>query len=262
MASPFPGMNPYLENPLFWSEVHNLLIAAIFRKLNPQLRPKYKVAIEKRVYQTIDEDSLLVGIADVSVQSTTQKSSAEPTTLTIKSPSVEAVTVDVAMPETVKETYLEVRDITTQEVVTIIEILSPKNKRPGEGRNAYVKKRLQVLGSYTNLVEIDLLRDGKSIQPLQNNLQTDYRILVSRATKRPKADLYPFNLPNPIPTFLLPLSEGDTEPLLDLQTLINQLYEEGNYDLVIDYTQQPLPPISAENLAWIDAILKEQGLRH
>ncbi len=86
MASPFPEMNPYLENPLFWSEVHNLLIAAIFRKLNPQLRPKYKVAIEKRVSQTTDEDSLLVGVAAVA------------------SPSVEAITVDVTMPETVKET--------------------------------------------------------------------------------------------------------------------------------------------------------------
>ncbi|MBW4666041.1 MAG: DUF4058 family protein [Cyanomargarita calcarea GSE-NOS-MK-12-04C] len=64
MASPFPGMNPYLENPVFCSEIHNLLIAAIFRKLNPQLRPKYRVAIEKRVYQTTDEDSLLAAWVD------------------------------------------------------------------------------------------------------------------------------------------------------------------------------------------------------
>ncbi|OUL31295.1 DUF4058 family protein [Nostoc sp. 106C] len=262
MASPFPGMNPYLENPLFCSEIHNLLIAAIFRNLNPQLRPKYKVAIEKRVYQTIDEDSLLVGVADVAVQSTQKELSPAPASIAVASPSVEAVTIDLTMPETVKETYLEVRDVATQEVVTIIEILSPKNKRPGEGRNAYTKKRLQVLESYTNLVEIDLLRDGKPIQQLQNNLQTDYRILVSRAAKRPKADLYAFNLPNPIPSFSLPLREGDTEPLLDLQTLISELYDEGNYDLVIDYTQEPVPAISAENLAWVDAILKQQELRN
>ncbi|QIR41315.1 DUF4058 family protein [Tolypothrix sp. PCC 7910] len=262
MASPFPGMNPYLENPLFWSEIHNLLIAAIFRHLNPQLRPKYKVAIEKRVYQTIDEDSLLVGVADVAVQNTQQKSSPEPANIAVASPSVAAVTVDVTMPETIRETYLEVRDIATQEVVTTIEILSPKNKRPGEGRNAYTKKRLQVLGSYTNLVEIDLLRDGKPIQQLQNNLQTDYRILVSRASKRPKADLYAFNLPNSIPAFPLPLREGDTEPLLDIQILICELYDEGNYDLVIDYNQEPVPAISAENLGWLDTVLKEQGLRN
>ncbi|WP_342745945.1 DUF4058 family protein [Brunnivagina elsteri] len=261
IVSPFPGMNPYLENPLFWSEIHNLLIAAIFRKLNPQLRPKYKVAIEKRVYQTTDEDSLLVGIADVAIQTVQKIQPQEPASIAVASPVVEAVTVDLAMPETVKETYLEVRDVSTKEVVTVIEILSPKNKRPGEGRNTYMKKRLQILGSYTNLVEIDLLRDGKPIQQQQNNIQTDYRILLSRASQRPKADLYPFNLPNPIPSFPLPLRENDTEPLLEIQTLISELYDEGNYDLVIDYSQQPVPIISRENAAWVDDILKQKGLR-
>ncbi len=257
MASPFPGMNPYLENPLFWSEIHNLLIAAIFRKLNPQLRPKYKVAIEKRVYQTTDQDSLLVGVADVAVQRTQKIPSTQ--VAIVASPSVEAITVDLTMPETVKETYLEVRDVITQEVVTVIEILSPKNKRLGEGRNAYLKKRLQVLGSNTNLVEIDLLRDGKP-QQVQTGVKTDYRILVSRALKRPKADLYAFNLPAQIPIYPLPLREIDLEPLLDIQTLVNELYDEGNYDLVIDYTQEPVPPLK-ENAAWVDEVLKQNKLR-
>jgi len=260
MASPFPGMNPYLENPLFWSEIHNLLIAAIFRKLNPQLRPKYKVAIEKRVYQATDEDSLLVGITDVAVQSTQKTPLPQLASIAVASPSVEAITVDVTMPETVKETYLEVRDVITQEVVTVIEILSPKNKRAGEGRNAYVKKRLQVLGSFTNLVEIDLLRDGKPIQQVETGVQSDYRILVSRALKRPKADLYAFNLPDRIPFYPLPLRESDLEPLLDLQTLVSELYDEGNYDLVIDYTQEPVPPLSKKNAAWVDKVLVDLGL--
>jgi hypothetical protein len=261
MASPFPGMNPYLENSLFWSEVHNLLIAAIFRKLNPQLRPKYKVAIEKRVYQTTNEDLLLIGVADVAVQNTQKTPSPQKASVAVVSPSVEAVTVDLVMPDTIKETYLEVRDVITQEVVTVIEILSPKNKRQGEGRNAYVKKRLQVLGSSTNFLEVDLLRDGQPIQQLQTGVQTDYRILVSRALKRPKADLYAFNLPSLIPFFPLPLRENDTEPLLDIQTLINELYDEGNYDLVIDYTKEPIPPLSEENATWVDEVLKQKGLR-
>ncbi|MDJ0619446.1 MAG: DUF4058 family protein [Calothrix sp. MO_192.B10] len=261
MASPFLGMNPYLENPLFWSEVHNLLIAGIFRRLNPQLRPKYKVAIEKRVYQTIDDDSLLIGVADVAVQNVQKAQIPEPVNVAVASPVVEAVTVDLEMPETVKETFLEVRDVVTQEVVTVIEILSPKNKRSGEGRNSYIKKRLQILGSNTNLIEIDLLRYGKPIQQLPNNIQTDYRILVSRASKRPKADLYAFNLQNPIPDFPLPLREADNEPLLEIQALINELYDEGNYDLVIDYNQEPVPPISEKNSAWIDEILRQKGLR-
>ncbi len=221
-----------------------MLIAAIFNELNPQLRPKYKVAIEKRVYQTTDEDSLLIAVADVAVQSGKKTSLQEKTGVAVALPLIEAVTVDVTMPETVKETYLEVREIITQEVVTVIEILSPKNKRSQEGRNAYTKKRLQVLGSYTNLVEVDLLRDGKPVQQAQNNLQSDYRILVSRASRRPKADLYAFNLQHPIPSFPLPLRENDTEPLLDIQTLVAQLYDRGNYDLVIDYTIEPVPPLS------------------
>lgn len=261
MTSPFPGMNPYLENPVFWTEVHNMLIAAIFNDLNPQLRPKYKVAIEKRVYQTTDEDSLLIGVADVAVQSGKKTPLQEKTNVAVASPSIEAVTVDVTMPETVKETYLEVRDIVTQEVVTVIEILSPKNKRSVEGRTAYSKKRLQVLGSYTNLVEIDLLRDGKPIQQAQNNLQSDYRILVSPASRRPKADLYAFNLQHPIPSFPLPLRENDIEPLLDIQTLIDQLYDKGNYDLVIDYTNEPVPPLQLEQATWLDEILRQNHLR-
>jgi Protein of unknown function (DUF4058) len=46
MASPFPGMNPYLESPAFWSEFHNRLMVAIADDLSPQLRPHYRVAIE------------------------------------------------------------------------------------------------------------------------------------------------------------------------------------------------------------------------
>jgi Protein of unknown function (DUF4058) len=46
MPSPFPGMDPYLEAPEFWSEVHNRLIVAIADNLSPKLRPRYRVAVE------------------------------------------------------------------------------------------------------------------------------------------------------------------------------------------------------------------------
>ncbi|WP_392533388.1 DUF4058 family protein [Nostoc sp. C117] len=38
MPSPFPGMNPYLENPELWPEVHSRLIIAIADAIAPQLR--------------------------------------------------------------------------------------------------------------------------------------------------------------------------------------------------------------------------------
>lgn len=260
MPSPFPGMNPYLENPALWSEVHSLLIAAIANSLNPILRPQYRVAIEQRVYQTSATDSILVGIPDVAVQ-VSQKTTTEAGNIAVAAPPATSRTVAVPMPETIRESYLEVRDVATREVVTVIEVLSPKNKRPGEGRKAYDKKRLRVLGSSTHLVEIDLLRDGKPMLILQNNILSNYRILVSRSEYRPQADLYAFNLQNPIPTFSLPLREDDSEPILDLQTLLNELYDRASYDLIINYRQEPVPALSEENTAWTDALLREKGLR-
>ena len=66
MQNPFPGMNPYLEQPELWHQVHNRLIVAIADELTPQIAPKYRVSIEERVYTSVD-DIFLVGIADVAV---------------------------------------------------------------------------------------------------------------------------------------------------------------------------------------------------
>ena len=63
MTLAFPGMNPYLENPDIWPEIHAWLIVQLARSLNPRLKPKYRAAVEQRVYT----DPLLVGIPDVSV---------------------------------------------------------------------------------------------------------------------------------------------------------------------------------------------------
>lgn len=262
MPSPFPGMNPYLEDPELWPGVHGRLIVAIADTLSPQLRPKYFVAIEERVYQTTGEDRLLVGIPDVVVQRppvTTNPTM--PNVVAVAAPPAQPATVTVPMPETVKERYLEVRHAGTKEVITVIEVLSPKNKRTGEGRKAYETKRLQVLGSSTHLVEIDLLRAAEPMPILGNSIQSDYRLLVSRGERRPKADLYAFNLPSEIPSFPLPLRSEDPEPLLDLQILLSELYDRASYDLIIDYSREPVPPLSEADSAWNDALLRQQELR-
>lgn len=262
MPSPFPGMDPYLEHHALWSEVHKRLIVAIADALSPQLRPKYRVAIEERIYQTSgEEDTLLVGIPDVVVQR--QLSTANPTraNVTVASPPVKPMTVTIPMPETVREGYLEVRDVATREVVTAIEVLSPKNKRAGEGRKTYEKKRQRVLGSSTHWVEIDLLRAGKPMPILSNTIQGDYRILVSQSDRRPTADLYAFNLQEAIPSFPLPLRKGDTEPLVDLQALMGGLYDRAGYDLVLDYSREPMPPLKESDATWSNTLLREKSLR-
>ncbi|MEA5625846.1 DUF4058 family protein [Nostoc sp. UHCC 0251] len=261
MAYPFPGMNPYLENPELWPGVHGRLIVAIADYLSPQLRPKYFVAIEERIYQTTGDDKLLVGIPDVIVQKSQTAVNPKILNIAVATPAIQPKTVTVPIPEIVKERYLEVRKVGTKEVVTVIEILSPKNKRLGEGRNAYETKRQRVLGSSTHLVEIDLLRVGEPMLVFGDGTQNDYRILVSRAENRPQSDLYAFDLQDIIPSFLLPLRTGDSEPLVDLQSLLAGIYDRASYDLVIDYSKEALPALLEADAAWANTLLREKDLR-
>lgn len=261
MPNPFPGMNPYLEHPEIWPGVHHWLIVELARSLSPQLRPKYRAAVEVRLYETIGEKSLLVGIPDLTVKGS-QTTTEQPMTNVAVAPSPpQPQTVQVPVPETIKQGYLEVREVATGEVVTVIEILSLINKRSGEGRQDYETKRNKIFGSSTHLVEIDLLRKGKPLPIYHSNSQTHYRILVSRGDRRPQADLYAFNLRDTIPSFPLPLKSGDREPFVDLQVLLNNVYDQASYDLAIDYTQEPIPPLLADDHVWVNTLLTEQQLQ-
>lgn len=245
-------MDPYLESPEIWPEVHSRLIVAIADSLAPNLHPKYYAAIEKRTYLDTTEDSILVGIPDVSVTSQPPEIKAE-TKAVVTLPQAEIVTLP--LPEEVTESYLEIRDTQTSAIITAIEILSPKNKRSGEGRNTYLRKRQQVLTTQTHLVEIDLLR-GQTPMPLGTQTKMDYRILVSRSNTRPKAELYSFDLRTLIPTFCLPLKQGDPEPKINLKTILNNIYDRAGYSFRINYQQPPKPILDIENQQWAATLLE------
>lgn len=246
MKPAFPGMNPYLENPELWSEVHSWLIVLLARTLNPILTPKYRAAVERRVYS----DALLVGIPDVSVFQVSGTAFGSTVARTLSQP----LKVNVPMSEEIREYYLEIRQVGTGQVVTVIEVLSPENKRAGEGRNKYDAKRRKVLDSQSHLVEIDLLRIEEP-QPVSGCLQSDYGILISRADCRPETALYPFSLPDPIPLFHLPLQAKNEEPIVDLQAILDEVYEEAALSLAVDYSQQPVPPVTERQFQWIQSLL-------
>ena len=111
------------------------------------------------MYQTTPDDSLAIGIPDVAIlgQSSPDHSPSRSTAV------AEPMTIELPMLEEVQERYLEVREVGSGQVVTVIEVLSPKNKRTGEGRQAYLSKRQRILASQTHLIEIDLLRGGESL---------------------------------------------------------------------------------------------------
>ena len=268
MQTPFPGMDPYLERRGLWEEVHTDLITSIRQFLTPLLRPRYRVAIEQRIYLSlVSPKGELIGKPDVMVvapKSPKPKATRQASVMTAVA-IAEPVVVDpplvgeLPQPEEVVERYLEIRDTTTQEVVTAIEILSPTNKETQDGRRQYEQKRLNLLASATNLVEIDLLRGGA---PFAMNVagqtgapQSHYRIVISRSWQRPRADLYLFNLPQPIPAFLIPLRPGEQEPVLPLNQILHPLYDQSGYDLAIDYTEPVSPPLAKEEAEWVAQLL-------
>lgn len=140
-----------------------------------------------------------------------------------------------------KERYLQVQEVRSNTVITVIEVLSPKKKRGGEGRESYLEKRQVILDSQSHRVEIDLLRAFQLMPFTDAEPVADYRILISQSTQRPIADLYEFSLPMQIPDFPLPLKQEDPALVVNLQAIIHEVYEQASYDLRIDY-QQPVPP--------------------
>jgi hypothetical protein len=258
MPGPFPGMDPYLEHPALWPDVHNRLIAELGNTLGPLLRPRYYVRLEERTYLAELEGLVFVGRPDLTVEGRARLAHSRPATPRSASG---ALLVEVPVVDRVRETFLEVRAVESGDVITVLEALSPGNKAPGRGRALYEDKRQAVLGTRTSLVEIDLLRGGEPMRLATEAPDLDYRILVSRGDRRPVAELYVFSVRDPIPVFALPLRRGDEEPRVDIGAVLSVLYDRAAYDLSIDYRKEPVPPLAGEAAAWADTLLRQAGRR-
>ena len=247
MPTPFPGMDPYLEHPALWPGVHNRLIAAIADDLGVRVAPRYYIGLEQRTYLLNPDDLVFVGRPDVSVL--TEGAEAGDGAFWERAGAA-VLEVDVPMTDEVRETFLEIHEVGTERLVTVVELLSPVNKRGGQGRSDYEQKRIQVLGTRTNLVEIDLLRVGRPMPVIGRPVRSDYRILVSRGAQRPRSQLYPFDVRQPIPVFPMPLLPGDEEPAVDLGAILHALYDRARFDLRLKYERPAVPPLSEADAEW------------
>lgn len=257
MPTPFPGMDPYLEQSGIWNQIHASLIVDIQRFLARRLRPKYIVAIEQRSFVSVTDQSLLVGEPDVlvTVPRFTAPVLAQP--VPVLAEVRENYIVELPMPEEMIQRYLEVRDRMSEEIITVIELLSPSNKR--SHRREYLEKRMEILASETNLVEIDLLRAGSPMPMTGKTPSTHYRILVSRAWERPYAQALLFNIQQPIPDIPIPLRPTEDEPLLPLNQLLRDVYDAVGYDLMVDYSHPPETPLDDATAEWAASLLMPVG---
>ncbi len=255
MPSPFPGMNPFFEQSALWQDFHTEFLTVLRRQLAPQIAPRYIVQLEEHIYihDLPSEPRRLLGRSDLSLTRHSESSTGGAVLGVLEAPA------EVRLPaqDVEREPFLEVRDRLGRDLVTVIELLSLSNKRPGEDREQYLAKRRGLLRSPAHLVEIDFLRGGPPM-PSDERPGCDYSVLVSRAERRPDAQFWPVRLRDRLPMIPIPLRAQEGDARVDLQEVLHRAYEGPGYEHFI-YDGSPDPPLPAADATWAGAIVPVRG---
>jgi hypothetical protein len=176
---------------------------------------------------------------------------------------IEPKVVTLPMPVEEKEPYLVIRENTSRQVVAVIELLSPTNKRPGsDGRREYLAKRAEILQTRVHLVELDLLLGGQRlpiVEPFKDN--TSYCAIVSRAGHRPHGELFEWPLAHPLPRIPVPLAKGEPDAILDLQAALSAVYDRAGYDYSLRYDLPLDLPFSSADRQWLAKVIRDRTSR-
>lgn len=263
MKSPFPGMDPYLEQ--HWGDVHASCVIYTRDLLQQQLPTDLRARVEERVFVEASYDVRRGIIPDVRVEEVKGRrnrgSGGGAAVLVGDEPLVLEITDEPAT-----QGHIEIFDVNNRhKVVTTIEFLSLSNKLPGPGKKLFDRKRDELRAARVSLVEIDLLRSGKRNLSIPKNRiplthRTTYQICVRRGWEDFKIEVYRAPLQSPLPKIKIPLRQSDADVALDLQSVIDQCYQKGRYD-DIDYTEDPFTPLKPSDEKWIHELLKSKGLR-
>jgi hypothetical protein len=255
-------MDPYLEQ--HWLDVHHRLATYACDQLQRKLPRDLRARIEERVFVESDDEGQYRGIhPDVRVVEHPMPVSASTSAGGVAT--AEPIVVRTA-DDPVSQGFLEIVDASSgNRVVTVIEFVSPSNKVPGEGRDLYLRKQREVIGAKASLVEVDLTRAGQRslaarMFQIPRQYHATYLVCVTRGWKWGQSEVYSIPLAERLPAIRVPLRQTDADVPLELQTLIDQCYENGGYD-TIDYRQSVRPPLDPPDLAWAEGWLRAGGLR-
>ncbi len=254
MPSPFPGMNPYFEQPGIWRGFHGLLLGQLTFALNSRIAPRYHADYEESLY--IDQpgpgDRTFFAVADVGVADTDSPARSSDTggVAVAERPRVKPIPATVPAGLRRKHRWLTIRDTWNRTVVTVMEVLSPSNKSSTDDRAQYLRRRRKILRSTANLVEIDLLRGGEPM-PLSEVPACDYRLLVARQGRRPNVDVWPVGVRETLPEIPIPLAGDDPDVWLDLKPLLDAVYDGGAYRYRL-YDHPPDPPLAGDDAVWAE----------
>ena len=256
MPSPFPGMDPFLEDPMYWPDVHASLISAIRDELVTEMSPDFFVRIEERVYITHPTDdtgyaALIPEFTVVAGRPQPAQPSATPGVLI--APFIE---VERIMEPEIHDRYLSVYDRRSHQVVTVIELLWPANKvKNSHGRAMLLDKRKALTNAGASYLEIDLLRGGERDEDLLGH--SDYLVTLQRSGRH-KLQVWYAGLRDPLPTVAVPLRPSYADVPLDLQRLLTETYDRARYADSVEYGSGPPPPaLKTPDVLWVRRQLAE-----
>ncbi len=268
MPSPFPGMDPYLENPEIFPDFHDSFITYLRAKLQAGLPPPYYAALGRRVWIEVSRRSIEPAVHVLRAGAARQVPSPTSGTTAVATRSASRPVIVKVLHDEFREPFLEIYAGSggSKRLVTSIEVLGLSNKTPGEqGRELFLRKQRELLASEINLVEIDLLRKGHHLTavPLEPALAAcgpfDYHVSVHPFDDIETYYVYPMSLKEPLATIEVPLLPGDAAISLDLQAVFDRCYDAGPYAREIDYGEsQIVPPLDANHAAWVTAMLQNR----
>jgi hypothetical protein len=248
-------MDPFIESQL-WQGFSSTFIVVLGELLVAQVRPRYVVRVEEYVYlslegseeyeRTIEPDLALME----SPEPPLRRSPGRGTVATIV-----PAKHTVSMSRRHRQKYLTIRNRASLEVVTVVELLSPWNKVPADGRSEYLVKRNNIFNAHTHLVEIDLLRGGQRLPTREPLEKADFYAFVCRAQELPEVEVYAWQLREKMPVLPIPLAGADNDAPLDLQQALTTNYDRQGYDYAIDYTQPIEPKLDDGSLDWVRSVL-------
>ncbi len=272
MPSPFPGMDPWLEEPTCFPNLHHDLITTVQRALQAVLPAPYYASgkprtwSEKKTRYFEPDTNVMRGAAVRRPPRPDSGGGIAVLDETADAPVVIRVDSREVEDDDYNEQYLEIYRgrRPDQRLVTSVEVLSPSNKSPGnKGRRMYLQKRREAMRTDVHLVEIDLLRAGThtTAVPLEflrrEAPHYDYHVCINRFDRRDEFQAYPIRMADVLPKIRIPLLPEDGVVTISLQSAFNQSYDGGPYQREIDYlTEEVVPPLTPEQAAWARPLIE------
>jgi len=251
MRSPFPGMDPYLEDPALWSDFHSTFINYWREAIADLLPDHYEARIGDRVSLTegFDGPGKRI-IPDVSIHRGGAVPADRPAPAGGGVGVLEPVTIPLLILDPAHEAYIEILGRPGRSLVAVLELLSPSN-RVGAGRESYLAKRNAVIAQDVHLLELDLLLGGQRI-PLAGSVPAgDYYAFLSRSDRFPNCEVYAWSIRRPLPTLPIPLVAPDPDLRVDLGAVFATAYERGRYARSLTYGAPPPVPVPGEDQDWV-----------